>query len=127
MRRSRGKGAQGNVTVLHSSAVQQAATFGPLQGTYLLLEKLRYAVFRRLLRKVHAVHGALEPEKRAQIPLAQFQAALAMQVAPALTAFPASTLYAVAAWPPGVVHMLVVPYARQPTCRTCITYIPLVA
>ncbi|KAL4450585.1 hypothetical protein ABPG77_000941 [Micractinium sp. CCAP 211/92] len=49
------------------------------EGTYLLLEKLRYAVFRRLLRKVHAVHGALEPEKRAQIPLAQFQAALAMQ------------------------------------------------
>lgn len=50
------------------------------QGTYLLLEKLRYAVYRRLLRKVHAVHGELEPEKRAQIPLAQFQAALAMQV-----------------------------------------------
>lgn len=52
----------------------------PLQGTYLLLEKLRYAVFRRLLRKLHAVRGELEPEKRAQIPLAQFQAALAMQV-----------------------------------------------
>ncbi|KAL4433578.1 hypothetical protein ABPG75_000019 [Micractinium tetrahymenae] len=49
------------------------------EGTYLLLEKLRYAVFRRLLRKVHAVHAKLEPEKRAQIPLAQFQAALATQ------------------------------------------------
>lgn len=51
-----------------------------LQGTYLLLEKLRYAVYRRLLRKVHAVHGELEPEKKAQIPLPQFQMALAMQV-----------------------------------------------
>lgn len=50
------------------------------QGTYLLLEKLRYAVYRRLLRKVHAVHGELEPEKRTQIPLPQFQHALAMQV-----------------------------------------------
>ena len=56
-------------------------TFGCLlQGTYLLLEKLRYAVYRRLLRKVHAVHAELEPEKRTQIPLPQFQHALAMQV-----------------------------------------------
>ena len=51
-----------------------------LQGTYLLLEKLRYAAYRRLLRKVHAVHAELEPEKRTQIPLLQFQTALAMQV-----------------------------------------------
>ena len=50
------------------------------QGTYLLLEKLRYAPYRRLLRKVHAVHAELEPEKRTQIPLPQFQTALAMQV-----------------------------------------------
>ncbi|PSC74505.1 PCI domain-containing 2 [Micractinium conductrix] len=49
------------------------------EGTYLLLEKLRYAVYRRLLRKVHAVHAQLEPEKRTQIPLLQFQMALAMQ------------------------------------------------
>lgn len=51
-----------------------------MQGTYLLLEKLRHAVYRRLLRKVHAVHAVLEPEKRTQVPLAQFQAALAIQV-----------------------------------------------
>lgn len=49
------------------------------EGTYLLLEKLRHAVYRRLLRKVHAVHAVLEPEKRTQVPLAQFQAALAIQ------------------------------------------------
>ena len=51
----------------------------PAQGTYLLLEKLRYAVYRRLLRKVHGVHGELEPDKRTQIPLAQLQHALVMQ------------------------------------------------
>lgn len=37
-------------------------------------------MYRRLLRKVHAVHAQLEPEKRTQIPLLQFQMALAMQV-----------------------------------------------
>lgn len=51
-----------------------------MQGTYLLLEKLRYAVYRRLLRVVHGVHAELEPEKRTQIPLPQFQTALALQV-----------------------------------------------
>ena len=50
------------------------------QGTYLLLEKLRQAVYRRLLRKVHLVHGALDPGRPTQVPLPQFQAALAMQV-----------------------------------------------
>ena len=50
------------------------------QGTYLLLEKLRYATYRRLLRKVHAVHAEVEPDKRTQVPLVQFQNALAMQV-----------------------------------------------
>lgn len=49
------------------------------EGTYLLLEKLRAAVYRRLLRKVWLVHGELEPAKLAQIPLAQFQTALALQ------------------------------------------------
>ncbi|KDD74904.1 hypothetical protein H632_c998p0 [Helicosporidium sp. ATCC 50920] len=49
------------------------------EGTYLLLEKLRLAVCRRLLRAVHAVHGRDEPAKAAQIPLAWFQAALAVQ------------------------------------------------
>jgi hypothetical protein len=50
------------------------------QGTYLLLEKLRYTVYRRLLRKVHAVRAVLEPERRTQLPLEQFQAAMAAQV-----------------------------------------------
>ncbi|PRW20744.1 PCI domain-containing 2 [Chlorella sorokiniana] len=52
------------------------------EGTYLLLEKLRYAVYRRLLRVVHGVHAQLEPEKRTQIPLPQFQTALALQGVP---------------------------------------------
>lgn len=65
---------------LHQMLCSELQVLCSLQGTYLLLEKLRYAVFRRLLRKVHAVHGELEPEKRAQIPLAHFQAALALQV-----------------------------------------------
>ncbi|EFN51772.1 hypothetical protein CHLNCDRAFT_27542, partial [Chlorella variabilis] len=49
------------------------------EGTYLLLEKLRYAAYRRLLRKVCGVHAEMEPHKRTQIPLPQFQAALAFQ------------------------------------------------
>ena len=52
----------------------------PPQGTYLLLEKLRYAVYRRLLRKVAALHAVLQPDKRTQIPLGALQAALALQV-----------------------------------------------
>lgn len=56
------------------------STCAAIQGTYLLLEKLRYAVYRRLLRVVHGVHAQLEPEKRTQIPLLQFQTALALQV-----------------------------------------------
>jgi hypothetical protein len=52
----------------------------PLQGTYLLLEKLRYAVYRRLLRVVHAVHAQAAPARAAQIPLALLQTALALQV-----------------------------------------------
>lgn len=37
-------------------------------------------MYRRLLRVVHGVHAQLEPEKRSQIPLPQFQTALALQV-----------------------------------------------
>ncbi len=51
-----------------------------VQGTYLLLEKLRFAAYRRLLRKVCGVHAELEPQKQTQIPLPHFQAALAAQV-----------------------------------------------
>mmetsp|Transcript_29980 Transcript_29980/g.71414 ORF Transcript_29980/g.71414 Transcript_29980/m.71414 type:complete len:413 (-) Transcript_29980:49-1287(-) len=48
-------------------------------GTFLLLEKLKQSVYRRLLRKVAAVHKELEPAKWAQIPLALFQSALAWE------------------------------------------------
>jgi hypothetical protein len=52
------------------------------QGTYLLLEKLRQAVYRRLLRRVWLIHAEQEPAKAAQIPLAMLQRALAVQVIP---------------------------------------------
>jgi hypothetical protein len=45
-------------------------------GTYLLLEKLRFAVHRRLLRRVWALHAAADPPRAAQVPLAWFEAAL---------------------------------------------------
>ena len=48
-------------------------------GTYLVLEKLRYAVLRRLLKRVLLIHAELRPEKRAQLPLALYQAALGAQ------------------------------------------------
>ena len=53
-------------------------------GTYLLLEKLRLAVYRRLLKKVQRVH-ALQAEARgegqraSQVPLALFARALSWQ------------------------------------------------
>lgn len=52
-------------------------------GTYLLLEKLRPAAARRLLKKVAAHHAASDPGRGAQLPLAKFAAALAWQRAPA--------------------------------------------
>lgn len=51
-----------------------------LQGTYLLLEKLRQAVYRRLLRRVYLINAEQQPAKAAQIPLPLFQQALAVQV-----------------------------------------------
>lgn len=45
-------------------------------GTYLLLEKLQAAVYRRLLRKVWIIHAQQEPAKAAQIPLSMFATAL---------------------------------------------------
>ncbi|KAL6772454.1 hypothetical protein ACKKBG_A30295 [Auxenochlorella protothecoides x Auxenochlorella symbiontica] len=53
------------------------------EGTYLLLEKLRLAVLRRLLKQVHAVHAVAEPGKATQIPLDWVLAALRCQTAAA--------------------------------------------
>jgi hypothetical protein len=52
-------------------------------GTYLLLEKLRPAVARRLVKKTAALHAAADPPRAAQLPLAHLAAALAWQGAPA--------------------------------------------
>ena len=38
-------------------------------GTYLLLEKLKNSVYRRLFRKVALLHKEQEPAKAAQVPL----------------------------------------------------------
>ena len=48
----------------------------PTQGTYLLLEKLRYAVYRRLLKRVWVYGREVNPDKLQQVPLARFQTAL---------------------------------------------------
>ncbi|KAK9902673.1 hypothetical protein WJX75_002119 [Coccomyxa subellipsoidea] len=48
-------------------------------GTYLLLEKLKNSVYRRLFRRVALLHKEQEPAKAAQVPLAKFQTALAWQ------------------------------------------------
>ena len=38
-------------------------------GTYLLLEKLKNSVYRRLFRRVAVLHKEQEPAKAAQVPL----------------------------------------------------------
>lgn len=52
-------------------------------GTYLLLDKLRFSVARRLLKRVALVHAQADPAKASQLPLARLAAALAWQGAPA--------------------------------------------
>ena len=46
-------------------------------GTYIILEKLKAAVYRTLFRKIHNTHKALEPGKPFQVPLPTLQAGLA--------------------------------------------------
>ena len=48
-------------------------------GTFLLIEKLRMAVYRRLLKKVQRIHAELKPERGAQLPLKYFVKALGWQ------------------------------------------------
>lgn len=40
-------------------------------GTYLVLEKLKQAVLRRLLKRVHCIHAQSNPEKSSQLPLGE--------------------------------------------------------
>ena len=42
---------------------------GGRQGIYLLLEKLRMPVYRRLFKRVALLHKEAEPAKGAQVPL----------------------------------------------------------
>lgn len=51
-------------------------------GTYLLLDKLRFAVARRLIKRVAILHAAADPARAAQLPLASIATALAWQGAP---------------------------------------------
>ena len=60
---------------LNSALDDGEATFIK-QGTYLILEKLRMSVYRTLFKKVHAIHGELEPAKANQLALSKFQIAL---------------------------------------------------
>ena len=45
-------------------------------GTYLLIEKLRVAVYRRLFKKVQQIYAQFKPEKAVQVPLQYFVEAL---------------------------------------------------
>ena len=40
-----------------------------LQGIYLLLERLKFPVYRRLFRRVQLLHAEANPAKAAQLPL----------------------------------------------------------
>jgi len=48
-------------------------------GTYLLIEKLQLAAYRRLFKKVALVHAAINPSKASQVHLGLFSAALELQ------------------------------------------------
>lgn len=56
-------------------------------GTYLLLEKLKMAVFRRLFKRVACLHAEQDPEKFAQVPLSA-----------SLCGVPTSLIYSRAVW-----------------------------
>ena len=66
---------RGDARLLNSALDDGEATFIK-QGTYLILEKLRMSVYRTLFKKVHAIHGELEPAKANQLALSKFQIAL---------------------------------------------------
>lgn len=61
----------GNVKQLNVAMTEHQWTFIQM-GTYLVLDKLRYAVYRRLFRRVHAIHAeTCEPSKAHQLPLSE--------------------------------------------------------
>uniref|UniRef100_A0A7S0WIJ5 PCI domain-containing protein n=1 Tax=Chlamydomonas leiostraca TaxID=1034604 RepID=A0A7S0WIJ5_9CHLO len=51
-------------------------------GTYLLLEKMQLAAYRRLFKKCALVHAEAQPGKATQVPLALMQRALELQGLP---------------------------------------------
>ncbi|KAK9798910.1 hypothetical protein WJX73_008301 [Symbiochloris irregularis] len=66
----------GNVQQLNDALSQHQWTFIQM-GTYLVLEKLRMAVYRRLFRRVQALHAeTCDPSRAHQVPLKLFHAAL---------------------------------------------------
>lgn len=65
----------GNIGMFYDSMKKQRNRL-IRDGTYLLLEKLQAAVYRRLLRKVWLIHAQQDQAKAAQIPLVYFQKAL---------------------------------------------------
>ncbi|KAJ9505915.1 hypothetical protein QJQ45_002784 [Haematococcus lacustris] len=68
----------GNVGLLLRTLDAHQATLVQA-GTYLLLEKLQLAVYRRLFKKCALVHAAANPAKATQMPLALFHTALEAQ------------------------------------------------
>jgi hypothetical protein len=66
---------RGDARLLNASLDAGEAEF-IRQGTYLILEKLRMSVYRTLFKKVHAIHGEMDPGKSNQVALAKFQRAL---------------------------------------------------
>lgn len=40
-----------------------------MQGIYLLLERLKFPVYRRLFKRVQLLHAEANPAKAAQLPL----------------------------------------------------------
>jgi hypothetical protein len=47
-----------------------------LQGIYLLLERLKFPVYRRLFRRVQLLHAEANPAKAAQLPLGAYTSRL---------------------------------------------------
>lgn len=50
-----------------------------MEGIYLLLERLKFPVYRRLFKRVQLLHAEENPAKAAQLPLGLFQKALRWQ------------------------------------------------
>lgn len=51
------------------TSMMQSDAFHILQGIYLLLERLKFPVYRRLFKRVQLLHAEENPAKAAQLPL----------------------------------------------------------